>query len=209
MLNVICLKTGDKYPTEYVYNLKSMVDRNLTIPHRFICYTDDPLSTITCKPVGSKSLYGWWNKVWFFSNQIGLDGRVLYFDLDMLIVDNIDDIAMFDAGFASISQWKGLNLRYRDGVIFSKYNTSCMLWETCGNRSFVWNDLRDADVEYWRSDQDWVGFRLQSGESFPSKWFKAFEQCPEGPPKGCKVVICNKHDNHTTDHIPWVNKVWR
>jgi len=42
LVNVVCLKWGIKYDREYVNRLYSMVERNLTIPHRFICVTDDP-----------------------------------------------------------------------------------------------------------------------------------------------------------------------
>ena len=40
-LNFACVYYGDKYTFPYVRNLHSMVERNLTIPHRFICFTDN------------------------------------------------------------------------------------------------------------------------------------------------------------------------
>ena len=33
---VACVYWGDKFPIEYVYNLKSAVERNTTIKHNFI-----------------------------------------------------------------------------------------------------------------------------------------------------------------------------
>ena len=41
MLNFACVYYGDKYTFPYVKNLHSMVERNLTVPHRFICFTDN------------------------------------------------------------------------------------------------------------------------------------------------------------------------
>ena len=38
--NVICIKWGDKFGANYVNSLYNMVERNLTLPHRFICFTD-------------------------------------------------------------------------------------------------------------------------------------------------------------------------
>ena len=40
-LNVICMKWGTKYSSEYVNKLYSMVARNLSVPFRFVCFTDD------------------------------------------------------------------------------------------------------------------------------------------------------------------------
>ena len=40
--NVICMKWGDKYSADYVNILFNMVSRNLSIPFRFVCFTDDP-----------------------------------------------------------------------------------------------------------------------------------------------------------------------
>ena len=42
-LNVICMKWGRLYGPEYVNNLHSGVTRHLKRPHRFVCFTDDPL----------------------------------------------------------------------------------------------------------------------------------------------------------------------
>ena len=41
MKNVICMKWGDKFGPEYVNRLHRMVEKNLTIPHRFVCFTDN------------------------------------------------------------------------------------------------------------------------------------------------------------------------
>ncbi|GAH56014.1 unnamed protein product, partial [marine sediment metagenome] len=48
MITVCCLKVGDKYSSEYVNKLYSMVERNLTVEHDFICITDNP-EGVNCK----------------------------------------------------------------------------------------------------------------------------------------------------------------
>ena len=40
-MNFCCVFYGTKYKFEYVQNLYNMVQRNLTIPHNFVCFTDD------------------------------------------------------------------------------------------------------------------------------------------------------------------------
>ena len=39
--NVICIKWGTKFGPEYVNRLYHMVEKNLSIPHRFVCFTDN------------------------------------------------------------------------------------------------------------------------------------------------------------------------
>jgi len=40
-VNVICIKWGDLYSSDYVNKLYAMVERNITRDHRFVCLTDD------------------------------------------------------------------------------------------------------------------------------------------------------------------------
>ena len=40
--NIICMKWGDKFDSSYVNRLYKMVEKNITIPHRFVCFTDNP-----------------------------------------------------------------------------------------------------------------------------------------------------------------------
>jgi hypothetical protein len=35
------MKWGDKFPSEYVNRLYAMVNRNLSIPFRFVCFTEN------------------------------------------------------------------------------------------------------------------------------------------------------------------------
>ena len=39
--NVICIKWGTKFGPEYVNKLYKMVQKNLSLPHRFVCFTDN------------------------------------------------------------------------------------------------------------------------------------------------------------------------
>ena len=39
--NIICMKWGDKFDAGYVNRLYEMVEKNITIPHRFVCFTDN------------------------------------------------------------------------------------------------------------------------------------------------------------------------
>lgn len=209
MISVVCLKTGNKYPDEYVTKLRSMVLRNLLLDHRFICFTDKPVVGVECHPP-LVNLPGWWGKLMFFhpelENYTGSD-RVLYFDLDMTIVRDISELALFPAGFSIIKQWK--NLKSKNVVI--RYNSSCFLLDRAGVRKEVWTVFATQVMKKFRGDQDWIGYVLPLEETFPSEWFEACENVSKenGPKEATKVVINNVIDNHKIKDTWWMKRHWR
>ena len=78
-INVYCVNVGDKYSSEYVYKLKSAVERHLGFKHRFYCITDK--TELYPFAIQSDDLPGYWNKLSIFKHK----GRCLYFDLDVII----------------------------------------------------------------------------------------------------------------------------
>jgi hypothetical protein len=97
-LHVMCYKWGTLYPAEEVNILKAMVKRNLTVPHRFHCVTDDPEGLdpdIEAHPLPDFGFNGNWRKLYTFSPDfLGLEGQyVVSLDIDIVIVGNIDFLA--------------------------------------------------------------------------------------------------------------------
>jgi len=96
VLNVVCLKWGSLYGPEYVNRLFYAVRRHLSIPFSFHCFTDDSTDLhpdVVLHPLPHTELHGWWNKLYLFSKEVNLTGRVMFIDLDTLITANIDDLA--------------------------------------------------------------------------------------------------------------------
>ena len=96
--NVICIKWGDKFGSEYVNSLYKMVEKKLTIPHRFVCFTDNPegfMDGIEVRPLPVLNDEGLpekaWKKLGLFTDELAdLEGEALFLDLDVVIRDNID-----------------------------------------------------------------------------------------------------------------------
>lgn len=101
---MICVKWGKGYGTEYANRLYGMARRNTTGPLRFVCLTDDrsglrpeieafPLPELGCEH--PQRTAGKWRKQVLWGADIpaltGLHGPVLFVDLDTVIVANIDD----------------------------------------------------------------------------------------------------------------------
>ncbi len=108
-VNIICMKWGTKYGSDYVNKLYGMVSRNLTIPFRFICFTE--ISTGIREEVEIRELpnlglpdnipeRGWLKLATFQSPLADLQGTALFLDLDVIIVDNIDAFFEYDAEFS-------------------------------------------------------------------------------------------------------------
>eukprot|EP00971_Amphidinium_carterae_P010267 202841-Amphidinium_carterae.2 len=72
----------------------------------FVCYTEDPVGLDPGIEVRSlpSSLKLWWGKAYLFSEEAGLDGhRVLFLDLDQVIVGSLASLADYSGPFALLS----------------------------------------------------------------------------------------------------------
>jgi hypothetical protein len=74
---------------EYVFRLKKSLERNTTIPFRFVCFTNEELVGIdTINKSWSMSMYGRWLKLQPCFHTF--TDRMIYLDMDTVIVGNVD-----------------------------------------------------------------------------------------------------------------------
>lgn len=98
-LNIICYKWGDRYTADEVNILAASVRRNLSIPHRFFCITDDPTGLapgIEVAPMPEQGRIGNGPKIYTFSKGflgLGPDDYVVSLDIDIVIVGSLDFLA--------------------------------------------------------------------------------------------------------------------
>lgn len=153
ILNVVCLKWGTKYSADYVNRLYHMVSRNMTRPFRFHCLTEDPggldNGVVPLALETSSEFAGWWYKLSLFRQDFfGLSGNILYLDLDVVIVDNIDFLADLPGDFLIIRNWSR-NLMW---------NSSVMRFRS-GKYPHIWNRFLEDRRNIMRSyngDQEWI-----------------------------------------------------
>ena len=112
--NVICIKWGNKFGSEYVNRLYGMVEKNLTIPHRFVCFTDnsaglcDGIEVRELPPYEDNSAIGdkGWRKLSLFNKELAdLHGIALFLDLDIIIRQNIDALFEVEGEFLIVKDW--------------------------------------------------------------------------------------------------------
>eukprot|EP00629_Pelagomonadales_sp_RCC1024_P001200 CAMPEP_0119262084 /NCGR_PEP_ID=MMETSP1329-20130426/1917_1 /TAXON_ID=114041 /ORGANISM="Genus nov. species nov., Strain RCC1024" /LENGTH=286 /DNA_ID=CAMNT_0007261693 /DNA_START=195 /DNA_END=1052 /DNA_ORIENTATION=+ len=95
---VVCVKWGSKYDAAYANRLGRAVGRHLPGTARVVCFTDDTAGldarAIEARPlpVGT-TLEAWWLKAFLFSSAAGLQGPVLYLDLDTVICGPLSALA--------------------------------------------------------------------------------------------------------------------
>ena len=84
MINFCCVSYGTKYKPEYVQKLYNMVERHLTLPYKFICFTDqDQLlkrqvkGDIEFRRFKDHTLHGYWNKLQLFNEEENLEGAAI------------------------------------------------------------------------------------------------------------------------------------
>jgi len=156
-----CVIHGTVYSWEYVERLYNMLSRNLSNGIRLHVYTEPdrkvPEHMIKhelrdLKVSGPRK--AWWYKLQLF-NQKQYQGPLLYFDLDTVIVDNIDWITHQSLDyFWAPRDFKRLWRPSHTGI-----NSSVMWWDTT-KFGDVWQQFRDQDFTLlqrrYPGDQDFL-----------------------------------------------------
>lgn len=152
-LTVACVWWGTQYGIEYVQKLKNMVARNLTIPHDFVCITPHekvPDGVIKMKPPVDPSTEGWWQKVGLFSPDLfGPSQRILYFDLDVIIINSLDNLASSNDMFCMIENF-GPNKGH------AAHNSSVMLWYPTPKTQQIFTQFSPDVMKELHGDQCWI-----------------------------------------------------
>lgn len=157
-----CVIHGDQYSWQYVENLYHMLQNNLTRPVRMHVFTEPDRSVPDWAVHHALELWpgidgrkkAWWYKLQLFDPGHGIP-RVLYFDLDVVIVRNIDWILDLEPrGF-----WAIRDFLYMWRPSWTGLNSSMMYWDTA-QHSYLWHKFKQqslADItSRYSGDQNWI-----------------------------------------------------
>jgi len=233
MLNFACVFYGDKYskpataPWSYVTNLYNMVQRNLTIPHRFICFTDNTIihkrkefqnTNIEFRKFKRHDFEGWFNKLQLFSPQSELEGDTLYMDLDVVIMKNIDELATIGES----KNFVGMNDFNPSSGLF---NSSIMRFNT-KYHSIIWEEYikRRGDFTKYHGDQEIISQIIKDKEdtiSFPDSWTQSYkwfnregkrfhiDKMTYEKDPNAKVCVFHGNPNPHESTQEWVKELWK
>lgn len=184
--NVICIKWGTAYPAADVNKLCSMVKRNTSFDIDFYCFTENaeglnddvivrPLPVLNVPPEENK--YAYKKEAGLCDDDLGgLHGqRVFFFDLDSLIVGNLDEFFQYpqDDKLYIINDWN------------TKGNTvgqaSCYSWVvgTLGYvKKYFEEHPREVTDKYYTASQEYLSAKVIEKEGhlnfWPEDWFCSF-----------------------------------
>jgi hypothetical protein len=204
--NIVCVRVGPAYSTEYVDKLYDMVRANCTKDFDFWCITDMPhdnpnVKFVKVQPLPVPVRWMWWYKMYMFKYDIGLSGPCFYIDLDVIINGNIDKfLNSYDGNF-----WicQDFNRKVRPDYPVS--NSSVMLFEHEQYRKF-WDEfavnMRNI-MSSFRGDQDYITARLDKDKRWwPWHWTISYRwEYLEGKahPDNSIVVFHGKPKPHELD----------
>lgn len=164
MINIICLKWGERYSAEWVNRLYTMVERNCKSDFQFYCCTEDPngiRSEVNIIPlqIHKYNIDKWWWKLWFFSEEFPLKEKCLYFDLDTVIQNDISEIVNYEVDkphFLKGYLWGNPDFAKPD--MANIVNSSIMLWDPGTGvefwDKFIFNYLHYGDI--YRTDDNYI-----------------------------------------------------
>jgi len=237
-VNIICMKWGDKFPAEYVNKLYAMVERNITLPFRFICFTENnsgirqevEIQALPELDLPANIPERGWRKLTVFSKNFGgLSGKTLFLDLDVVIVDNIDDFFTVQGDFLIAHDKKNPKKmegnssvfrfeigRYPQILSYFENNFEQIKHEVRHEQAYLSREIHKlGELEFW--DDTWVpSFKYRCAPSWIKSWFEA-----PSIPKGSKIILFHGLPNPPEAikgisgkwyrHIqpsPWIEKYW-
>jgi hypothetical protein len=137
MLNIIFVKHGNKYTAEHVNRLADQLFKYYPTAN-FYCYTEDPWNVkIPIVPIFKRpTLKFWWNKLAMFSKDFPVEGKCLYFDLDMDIKSDFSEYIKWDGLTVLRDYWKD-DLYMAPHAYDVHINSSIITW-IAGEQSHIW-----------------------------------------------------------------------
>lgn len=178
MNHVVCVKWGNKYISKYANVLNEMVKRNTTVPYQFHCITDSTAEldeNINTIPLPNDPwIKTWWSKLWMFGGHFPLQGNILFFDLDVIIFDNIDRLFTYDPDkFMIIRDFN--RCRVPDWKLS---NSSVMRWKA-GTMNYLWDEFVSKPnivMQNNHGDQDWITKRAKDDiNHWPDDWIRSYK----------------------------------
>jgi hypothetical protein len=152
--SIVTVKWGDKYSAE---------DVNALYNHKypFFCYTDDPKGlhpNIQVIPI-EDDLEVWWNKLSMFKRDFGgIKGKIIYFDLDVVIQNDIETLLAYDTFTLIKCYWKPYKELHTTGIRHDmNINSSVMVWNANEN-VHIW--------EHFNSDPEWFMLNYRGIDGF-------------------------------------------
>ena len=181
-IDCACVIHGDLYGWEYVERLYAMLCKNFSVPVRMHVFTEAyrpvplPMIKHTLKdwPGVAGRKKAWWYKMQMFSPK-QFSGRMLYFDLDVVITGSLDSLLSLRPDyFWTIRDFKYLWKPYWRGI-----NSSVMFWNV-SEFGHIWKTFKAQNIteimRQYPGDQDFLTSIIDPGrlKFIDENWVKSW-----------------------------------
>lgn len=180
MQTVICIKWGTAYGPEYANILYSMVSRNTVRPLRFVCFTEDrsglrpEIEVMPLPPIDLPPSHQWraWRKISLWQSGLaGLEGDILFLDLDLVVTGSIDGFFDFkpEETYCVIENWTQMGQGIGNTSVFRlRVGAHAEVYETL---------MADpaATVGKFRNSQTFASRTISSMVYWPAEWCVSFK----------------------------------
>jgi len=227
MINFACVYYGDKYTFPYVSNLYNMVERNITLPYRFICFTDNTViqkqkqfkgKDIEFRQFKRHDFNGWFNKLQLFSPDSNLEGNTLYMDLDVVIMNNIECFCYIgeDKNFVGMNDFNPTSGLFNSSIMRFNNKYHSVIWEQYLKRRTEFNSSH--------GDQEIISSLIKNHKdtiSFPDEWTQSYKWLNRKGDRyhiskqtyeqdlNAKVCVFHGSPNPHESTQEWVQKLWK
>jgi len=220
-LTVACVfvRGNYAYSLDYVVRLERMARRYLSRPFRFVCLTDQPeaVSAANIEAIAIPNLrltQAFWHKVFLFDPTMPLYGRVLYLDLDTLIVAPLDPLVDTGDPFICAADLFGNGdgppvVGFKDGrVVCQKHQGSVIVFDA-GAVADLYTDWSPSLANHYYGCDDWMSERYPDAPVLPLAWFPRISQVQPPWPAEAKVILVKKPKNHlAAQQWDWFDAQW-
>lgn len=199
-LTVCCVNHGNYLGRgrEYVEKLHEMLWRNTEVPFKFKCFDESNI------PVAG--LDGWHNKIALFHPDAFRAGeRVVFFDLDTLIIDDVKPLLEYRGNFAVL----------RDFWRPKGFGPAVMAWEA-GTCNWMWEEYEACGMLHFeRGDQEFLEDVLDGmtytilQDVFPGLFASYKGDCKPYPPPGAAVICFHGLPRPHECTQKWVQDTWK
>lgn len=217
-VNVICIQWGNAYGAQDINTLYSMVSRNTSLPLRFHLFSNTPPAGLKKEIMvhsepgldvpAEHNRHNYRKEAGLCDDNLGglVGERVFFFDLDVVITNNLDDLFRFPKGdgFYIINDWNTKGDHVGQASCYS------FVVGTLGfvKKAFEENPL-DVIEEYGTASQEFLSAMVIKYigplNFWPDEWFRSFRyhclpypllrwfKIPTPPPASTKAIAFHGH----------------
>lgn len=213
---VACVRTGTRYPLEYVERLRAMVARHMPpIAYDFVCMTDRPDAVDGVRNIDVPAgLPGWWAKLALFRSGWRAGHRAIYFDLDTVICGDLSPLVAVKVEFATCANFTRAAgndkwpCKYGSCIMVLDRSFDDAIWQRFIKRhkalmqeNETFGDQRVIELLYPNATL------LQ--DVLPQGYMISYRDLKPGGPGRASIVNFGGQNKPHTSKVKWVAEAWR